>query len=49
LTQEKPKETAPTPSATKAPVLKTLKCVKGKIVKTVMGANPKCPAGYKAR
>ena len=60
LTQEKPKEVAPVPapapstSATPTPVaikaaVKTLKCVKGKVVKTIKGANPKCPAGYKAK
>lgn len=52
LTQEKPKEAAPSPSpsstATKAPV-KSIKCIKGKSVKTVKGANPKCPAGYKQK
>jgi hypothetical protein len=53
LTQEKVKEVAPTPSPTpsetKASVVKTIKCAKGKTVKTVKGANPKCPAGYKAK
>jgi hypothetical protein len=29
--------------------VKTIKCTKGKTVKTVKGANPKCPVGYKAR
>ena len=60
LSQEQPKEVTPvtapapapspssTPMAVKAAV-KTLKCVKGKAVKTVKGANPKCPAGYKAK
>jgi hypothetical protein len=51
LTQEKPKEIAPspTPSATKSSAIKTIKCTKGKTIKTVKGANPKCPAGYKAK
>ena len=51
LTQEKAKKAAPSPisnpSATKTPV-KTIKCVKGKTVKSVKGTNPKCPPGYKA-
>jgi hypothetical protein len=56
LTQEKPKEVTPTPapSASAAPVVvkaavKTLKCFKGKAVKTIKGAKPKCPAGYKVK
>jgi len=60
LTQEKPKEVAPVPapapsaSATPNPVAikaaaKTLKCIKGKVVKTIKGAKPKCPAGYKTK
>ena len=60
LTQEKPKEVTPppspsaSPSASTAPIakkaaVKTLKCVKGKAVKIIKGANPKCPAGYKAK
>ena len=50
LTQDKPKEVTPAaaPIAKKA-TAKTLKCVKGKVVKTIRGANPKCPAGYKAK
>jgi hypothetical protein len=27
---------------------KTIKCTKGKLVKSVTGINPKCPTGYKA-
>jgi hypothetical protein len=27
----------------------TISCVKGKTVKKVTGANPKCPAGYKKK
>ena len=38
----------PTPSAPKAAV-KTIKCVKGKSVKTIKGVKPKCPAGYKIK
>ena len=60
LSQEQPKEVtpvtapAPAPSPSSTPMVvkaavKTLKCVKGKAVKTVKGANPKCPAGYKAK
>ena len=52
LTQEKPKEVAPTPTpsatSTKA-VSKTIKCIKGNTVKTVKGANPKCPVGYSSK
>jgi hypothetical protein len=56
LTQEKPKEVTPSaaPSSSAAPIakkatVKTLKCVKGKVVKTIKGASPKCPAGFKAK
>ena len=56
LTQEKPKEVTPdaAPSSSAAPIakkatVKTLKCVKGKVIKTIKGANPKCPAGFKAK
>lgn len=35
----------PTPTAKKI----TIKCVKGKITKTVTGTNPKCPTGYKKK
>ena len=30
-------------------VNKTIKCIKGKVVKKIMGINPKCPASYKLR
>lgn len=40
----------PTPSKTVKPTTKkTLTCTKGKIVKKVTAANPKCPAGYKKK
>ena len=41
----------PTPSAlTKAPVKAvTITCIKGKMVKKVTAAKPKCPAGYKKK
>lgn len=39
--------TASTPTATDKKI--TISCVKGKIVKKVTGANPKCPSGYKKR
>lgn len=54
LSQEKPKEVAPTPTsrssaaAAKAAV-KVIKCVKGMTIKTVKGVNPKCPSGYKSK
>jgi hypothetical protein len=28
---------------------KTISCIKGKVVKKVTGANPKCPTGYKKK
>ena len=28
---------------------KTIKCIRGKVVKKIMGINPKCPASYKLR
>jgi len=52
---------APTPSAApaqnspqaapapKVVVQKSITCVKGKITRKVVGANPKCPAGFKKR
>jgi len=52
---------APTPSAApaqnsvqaapapKVAVQKSITCVKGKITRKVVGANPKCPAGFKKR
>jgi len=52
---------APTPSAApaqnsvqaapapKVEVQKSITCVKGKITRKVVGANPKCPAGFKKR
>jgi hypothetical protein len=56
LTQDKPKEVTPAaaPSSSAVPIakkatVKTLKCVKGKVVKTIKGATPKCPAGFKAK
>ena len=41
-----------TPQAAPAPkvvVQKSITCVKGKITRKVVGANPKCPAGFKKR
>lgn len=35
--------------APKAPVNKVIACYKGKIIKKVTGASPKCPAGYKKK
>ncbi len=35
--------------APKAPVKKAITCVKGKTIKKVTGASPKCPAGYKKK
>ena len=39
-------QAAPAAAPAKATV-KTISCVKGKITKKVIGANPKCPAGFK--
>jgi hypothetical protein len=42
--------TSPTPAAQKpAAVIKKIVCVKGKTSKTVSGANPKCPSGFKKK
>jgi hypothetical protein len=41
-------QAAPAPKPAKATV-KTISCVKGKITKKVIGANPKCPAGFKKK
>jgi len=54
LSEEKPVVVAtPTPAATVAPAqaggssLKSISCVKGKLVKKVTAAKPTCPKGYK--
>ena len=47
----------PTPTPSKIPAttakpmvkLKTITCVKGKLIKKVTAANPKCPTGYKTK
>ena len=31
------------------PSLKTIKCIKGKVLKTINGTNPVCPIGYKIK
>ena len=51
LTQEAPKvEPTPTPTPTQSPLsLTSIKCIKGKVVKSVKGVNPKCPKGYKVK
>jgi len=42
-----PKPTASTPAKESIKTkLITIKCVKGKTIKTVKGTNPKCPSGY---
>ena len=49
--------TTPTPSSSPIPAttvkpivkLKTITCIKGKLVKKVTAANPKCPVGYKVK
>lgn len=55
LTQEVQKEsaaasptTAATPNNISKQVMKKITCIKGKTKKTVTGANPKCPNGYRA-
>jgi len=40
---------APKIAAPKVSVSKSITCVKGKSVKKITGANPKCPAGYKKK
>ena len=35
--------------AKNSPALKTISCSKGKLIKKVTGASPKCPSGYKAK
>jgi len=52
LSQAKTAEVTPTASPTTSSpktVVKTIKCFKGKSVKTVKAINPKCPAGYKKK
>jgi hypothetical protein len=51
VTQEATAPAAKAPAA-KAPAkvtIKSISCVKGKIVKKVSGSNPKCPAGFKKK
>jgi len=46
---------APAPSKTAAtrpiasPKKSTITCVKSKLVKKIIGVNPKCPSGYKKK
>lgn len=44
-----PTVTQAAPVAKPKASVKTISCVKGKITKKVIGANPKCPAGYKKK
>ena len=40
----------PTPKNSSKPMIEQsakIKCIKGKLIKTLSGINPKCPAGYK--
>jgi hypothetical protein len=46
ITQEK---TAVAPVSVSNPAKKTFTCVKGKVVKKVTAASPKCPSGYKKK
>jgi hypothetical protein len=39
---------SPTPEVTKTPqTIRVIKCLKGKVIKTISGASPQCPKGYK--
>ncbi len=55
LVQDKALSTTPAPSKQAAPVkktaakIKTIKCLKGKVIKYVSGSSPKCPAGYRIK
>ena len=51
VTQEAaaPAEKAPAAKAPAKVTIKSISCVKGKIVKKVSGSNPKCPAGFKKK
>ena len=42
-------QAAPTKKAAPKVTVKTITCTKGKISKKVIGANPKCPAGFKKK
>jgi hypothetical protein len=44
-----PTVTQAAPAAKPKATVKTITCAKGKITKKVIGANPKCPAGFKQR
>jgi hypothetical protein len=37
------------PAEVKKNVIKSISCVKGKIVRKISGTNPKCPAGFKKK
>jgi len=55
LMQDKPLNSNTEQSKQAAPVkkttvkVKTINCIKGKMIKKVSGSNPKCPTGYKAK
>jgi hypothetical protein len=50
VTQEAaPPAAAPAAKAPAKVVIKSISCVKGKVVKKVSGSNPKCPAGFKKK
>jgi hypothetical protein len=41
---------SPTPSPVAASIKKSkITCIKGKLIKQVVVANPKCPTGYKKK
>jgi hypothetical protein len=40
---------ASTPTSPNSAKQVAIQCVKGKVIKTVKGSNPKCPAGYKKK
>ena len=44
-----PTVTQAAPAAKPKATVKSITCVKGKLTKKVMGANPKCPAGFKKK
>lgn len=42
-------QAAPAPAPKPKATVQTITCVKGKLTKKVVGASPKCPAGYKKK
>lgn len=49
ISLKKATATSSTPSKGKSSNVSSMQCIKGKVVKTISGVNPKCPAGWKKK